>query len=184
MSLRYAILSLLSRDALTGYDLTKRFETMVGFFWAAKHSQIYPELAQLSLEGLVTYEVITQVSKPNKKVYTLTRDGRASLEAWVASDAERRSVKDPLLMRIWSLGALPPQAGLARLRALQTELAQRLEQVEEALEGLAAPSSAGDRALGMRLVLDLGRRQYDLYNEWTAQAIATLEQAVATEPLS
>ncbi|MEB3330602.1 MAG: PadR family transcriptional regulator [Candidatus Sericytochromatia bacterium] len=184
MSLRYAILSLLAREALTGYDLTKRFESLVGFFWAAKHSQIYPELALLSREGLVTYEVVTQVSKPNKKVYTLTPSGRAALGLWIEAEADRRSVRDPLLMRIWALGALPPTLGLPRLRVLCGDLAQRLGQVDEALETLGGAEDGDKTNVGMRLVLELGRRQYEVYREWAEEAIATLDQAASGQALS
>jgi DNA-binding PadR family transcriptional regulator len=184
MSLRYAILSLLAREALTGYDLTKRFETMVGFFWAAKHSQIYPELAVLSREGLVTFEVVAQVSKPNKKVYTLTQAGRVALSGWIEEDAERRSVRDPLLMRVWALGALPPTIGLPRLRALCHDLTQRQRQVEEALEALPACAAPHEPTVGMRLVLELGRRQYEVYRDWAEQAIATIDAASTREALS
>src|SRR5690349_5022418 len=96
MSLRFAILGLLARESLTGYDLTKRFDTTIAFFWSAKHSQIYPELATLTKEGLVTYEVVTQTSKPNKKVYTITPEGIAALAAWVSEPRDKRTVKDPM----------------------------------------------------------------------------------------
>ena len=39
-TLRYAILGLLNRWDMSGYDLTKEFETTLAEFWGAKHSQI------------------------------------------------------------------------------------------------------------------------------------------------
>ena len=56
-TLKYAILGLLNRKSMTGYDLSKEFETTLFEFWNAKHSQIYPELKSLSEKGLVQYEV-------------------------------------------------------------------------------------------------------------------------------
>lgn len=56
-TLKYAILGLLNRKNMTGYDLSKEFETTLFEFWNAKHSQIYPELKSLSENGLVRYEV-------------------------------------------------------------------------------------------------------------------------------
>ena len=41
--LKYAILELLRRKPLTGYDIKKRFEESLTFCWHAEHSQIYPE---------------------------------------------------------------------------------------------------------------------------------------------
>ena len=39
-TLRYAILGLLNRKAMTGYDLSKEFQTSLAEFWHAKHSQL------------------------------------------------------------------------------------------------------------------------------------------------
>lgn len=50
-TLGYAILGLLSRERLSGYDLTRGMRGRVGNFWSAKHSQIYPELARLEEGG-------------------------------------------------------------------------------------------------------------------------------------
>lgn len=47
-TLKYAILGLLNRNEMTGYELSKEFETTLFEFWNAKHSQIYPELKSLT----------------------------------------------------------------------------------------------------------------------------------------
>lgn len=43
-TLKYAILGLLNKEPMTGYDIGKEFSKDLGEFWTAKHSQIYPEL--------------------------------------------------------------------------------------------------------------------------------------------
>ena len=53
MSLRHALLALLSAHPMTGYDVAKRFDGSVGFMWQAPHSQIYPELRRMEDAGLV-----------------------------------------------------------------------------------------------------------------------------------
>ena len=56
-TLKYAILGLLNRQEMTGYELTKAIEHSLLGSWRAKHSQIYPELKSLTQKGLVKYEV-------------------------------------------------------------------------------------------------------------------------------
>lgn len=180
MSLRYALLGLLARERLTGYDLTKRFDSTVGFFWSAKHSQIYPELAALTKEGLVTFEVVTQTSKPNKKVYTITDDGRSALAQWVGSDGDKRSVKDPLLMRVWAVGVTDADAVLPQLRECLADMERRLvilaaTETEVLKHGVDAPV-AGNSGLGPYLAMRCGQRQYVAYRDWLAETIATLEK--------
>jgi DNA-binding PadR family transcriptional regulator len=178
MSLRYAILGLLARESLTGYDLTKRFDTTIAFFWSAKHSQIYPELAALTKEGLVTFEVVTQTSKPNKKVYTITPDGLQALADWVAEPREKRTVKDPMLLRAWTIGTVDPDLVLPQLREAKEEWGKRVDFLE-AIE-VNPPEREGrddfDLAWeGPMLGLRLGIMQARTYCDWLSWAIERVE---------
>ena len=84
-TLKYAILGLLNRKSMTGYDLSKEFETTLFEFWNAKHSQIYPELKSLSEKGLVQYEVEITGNVLEKKVYSITEKGREDFYKWEES---------------------------------------------------------------------------------------------------
>ena len=84
-TLKYAILGLLNRKSMTGYDLSKEFETTLFEFWNAKHSQIYPELKSLSEKGLVQYEVEITGNVLEKKVYSITEKGREDFYEWEES---------------------------------------------------------------------------------------------------
>ena len=53
MSLRHALLGVLTDEPRTGYGLLKHFEQSLAYAWPASHSQIYPELARLLDEGLI-----------------------------------------------------------------------------------------------------------------------------------
>ena len=52
MSLRHAVLGMLSVNSCTGYELTQWFDSSLQHAWHASHSQIYPELAKLQTEAL------------------------------------------------------------------------------------------------------------------------------------
>jgi DNA-binding PadR family transcriptional regulator len=183
MSLRYAILGLLVRESLTGYDLTKKFDTTIGFFWSAKHSQIYPELANLTTEGLVTFELVTQTSKPNKKVYTITDAGREALCAWMNTPKDRRAVKDPLLMRAWIVGIVDPELAISQFQDALAEYEQRCEalrQVEMAARSDGAYETTPDNEwLGAALALRCGTMSAEAYRDWLIWAIEQLEKVVA-----
>lgn len=183
MSLRFALLGLLARESLTGYDLTKRFDSTVGFFWSAKHSQIYPELASLTQEGLVTFELITQTSKPNKKVYTITEAGREALRSWVEQPCDRRTVKDPLLMRIWVVGMVDPARALHHLRETRSEYERRVVAIREAEAQFQANRAnvpdPDNVNLGSYMALRCGKLQVDAYYHWLEWAIAELETLLA-----
>src|SRR5947209_1196915 len=80
-TLSYGLLSLLTQKPCTGYDLMGK----INLFWPAGHGQIYPLLAKLEQDGLITFERVEQTEKPDKKVYTLTDKGGDALKMWLTS---------------------------------------------------------------------------------------------------
>ena len=96
-------MGLLSREELSGYDLKRWMERPLGYFWSAKHSQIYPELARLEGEGFVTHRVVEQSGKPDKKVYRITPAGLVALGEWVVRLPESRPVRDELTLKAYSV---------------------------------------------------------------------------------
>ena len=66
--LKFIILGLLSENDLTGYDITKAFESDIGEFWSANHSQIYPLLKRLEDEQLISHKLEVVGEKLEKKL--------------------------------------------------------------------------------------------------------------------
>jgi DNA-binding PadR family transcriptional regulator len=102
-TLGYAILGLLSREDLSGYDLTQRMAGRVGYFWSARHSQIYPELARLEDGGYVTHSVVEQKERPDKKVYEITAEGLDALKGWTIEPPKPRPTRDELTLKTYSV---------------------------------------------------------------------------------
>ena len=113
-TLGYAVLGLLSREELSGYDLKRWMERPLGYFWTARHSQIYPELARLEEDGFVTHRVVEQSGKPDKKVYRITAEGLEALKEWVVQPPVSRSVRDELTLKAYSVW-LADKGQVARL---------------------------------------------------------------------
>lgn len=83
MSLRAALLALISAGPSTGYDAAKRFGGSVGHLWHAPDSQIYPELRRMQTDGLLDAEQVPWGQKQATKTqYTITEAGRAALAKW------------------------------------------------------------------------------------------------------
>lgn len=103
MSIKFAILGLLSWKPSTGYDLKKVFEESSILYWSGNNNQIYKALLELQDEDLVTSETIQQENTPSKKRYSITEEGVTSLKAWVMSAPEALVFKKPFLVQLaWS----------------------------------------------------------------------------------
>jgi DNA-binding PadR family transcriptional regulator len=85
MALQHAILVSLSEQSGTGYELARRFDRSIGYFWSATHQQIYRTLRAMETDGWVHVTQVEQQGRPDKKVYTVADAGRAELAAWIAA---------------------------------------------------------------------------------------------------
>ena len=132
MKLRHAILGLLSHGPQSGYDLSRAFASSVVNFWHADQSQVYRTLDRLEADGAISTRVIAQTGRPDRRVHSLTPEGRAELDAWLASPLEPRLDKDPLLARIFFAARL----GHERVDALLEEAERVVRQELEALEAI------------------------------------------------
>lgn len=101
MSLKHAILVLLETEPSSGYDLLKQFKNSLGYFWNAKHQQIYQQLKLLSQEGLIECKLEMQAGKPDKKVYKITDNGVSELSSWLEQPVRPNKINDALLVKIY-----------------------------------------------------------------------------------
>ncbi len=123
-------MGLLSREELSGYDLAGRMRARVGHFWEARHSQIYPELARLEEEGLVTHRVVEQQDRPDKKVYEITEEGLEALKEWVTEPPAPRPSRDELVLKAYSLWVAEPEKALALFRDQERRHEEQLLEYE------------------------------------------------------
>jgi DNA-binding PadR family transcriptional regulator len=85
VALPQAILVSLCEQSGSGYELTRRFDRSIGYFWSATHQQIYRTLRTMEADDWVSVTVVAQHGRPDKKVYTVSDAGRAELARWIAA---------------------------------------------------------------------------------------------------
>jgi DNA-binding PadR family transcriptional regulator len=130
-TLGYAILGLLSREELSGYDLAGRMRARVGHFWQARHSQIYPELARLEEEGLVTHRIVEQRERPDKKVYEITSAGLDALKEWVTERPAPRPARDELVLKAYCIWLAEQEKAIALFRDQERRHEEKLLEYEK-----------------------------------------------------
>lgn len=85
MSLRYAILGLLTFEPMSGYTLkTRYFDRSIAHFWPADQAQIYRTLQAVERDGLATCDTVESDGRPDSRVYSITEAGRHTLLEWLA----------------------------------------------------------------------------------------------------
>ena len=116
MSLKHAVLALLEAEEGSGYDLLKRFQARLGYFWNASHQQIYQQLKKMHNEGLIDCEIDGQDDKPDRKVYSVTEEGQTELLNWLATPVKPNKINDALLVKLYAGNLAQPQALLEEIR--------------------------------------------------------------------
>ncbi len=129
-TLGFALLGLLARGPLSGYDIAGQLKAGVGPFWHARHSQIYPELARLQADELVSHERVAQHDRPDKKVFSILPAGRAALAEWVASPLAADQVRDELTLRAYAVWLADPAVATAVFRAQEQQHREQLARYE------------------------------------------------------
>jgi DNA-binding PadR family transcriptional regulator len=109
-TLGYAILELLERKSLSGYDVKKRFLGSLAFGWHAHVSQLYPALRQLEHHGYVTSRTEASNQGPARRIYSITPAGHTALLTWLQSALYDTHQKSELMLRVWAADLMPAEA--------------------------------------------------------------------------
>ena len=100
MSLSHAVLTSLIEKASSGYDLARRFDKSIGYFWHATHQQIYRELGRMETAGWIASSIPADAGKTRKREYRVLPDGRAELARWAAEPAPPMDLRDEFMVKL------------------------------------------------------------------------------------
>ncbi|HKU11985.1 MAG TPA: PadR family transcriptional regulator [Sinomonas sp.] len=136
MSLRNALLAMLTSQPMTGYDVYKNFQTSVGYVWHAPDSQIYPELRRMEQDGLIRGETVPWGKRGTKKRYAITEAGVESFQAWLNTPPEYQRERDPVRLRAAYLEWAEPEASIAFFTAHIAYHSARIEDWKDMIRTL------------------------------------------------
>jgi DNA-binding PadR family transcriptional regulator len=179
MSIKFAILVALSESPKSGYDVAKHFDQSIGFFWRARHSQIYRELGKLRDKGWAVSEEMEQSGKPNRIVFTITSAGREALLAWSREPTEPMEIKDDFLVQLYGIENID-MAGLRANLSLRLER-HRDRHTQYATKHRALDGEQSLADLGHQLALEVGIRWEQGWVDWCTKALERLApEAIAS----
>jgi DNA-binding PadR family transcriptional regulator len=166
----------------SGYELARRFDRSIGYFWAATHQQIYRTLKAMEDAGWVEVTPVVQQGRPDKKVYAVSAAGRAELARWVSeplsgrgsSVADNRTRDIAVKVRGAEYGDIDAvRAQVAALRAERAELLDVYREFEK--RQFPDPRNLTGAALHQYLVLRGGIRAEESAINWLDEVAAALK---------
>jgi PadR family transcriptional regulator, regulatory protein AphA len=171
MDVKTLCLGALTSGDMTGYEIKKCFEEAFSHFFVAGYGSIYPALAELDRQGLVTCESVEQEGRPHKKVYSLTETGRRVLVEALAATPPRHKVRSEFLVLMFFAHLLPPE----RVGEVMDEMIARWQATLAELEPCA---ESAELPPGMRFCAGYGRAVIGAAAEYVRSNKAMLLEAL------
>ena len=185
MSLDHILLGLL-RDPATGYDLGNAFSENVRHFWSAELSQIYPALKRLEQRRMLRSRVEPSPKGPNRRVYSLTGEGRAELLRWLRGGPAVGTERFAYLAQLYFMDAIGDiQETRAFMAALRDHLAgwlAGLQAVERDVVATHGDDAArySDAGFHHFAALRMGIHSIGSKVSWCDETLAAIDRRLAS----
>lgn len=192
MSVKHALLALLSAGDAGTYQLRKDFESSTGSTWPLNIGQVSTTLGRLERDGLVVrHEAALAQAAPSRTgstrsgsasgssevaAWSLTEAGRAELDRWWNAPVLRRHPeRDELIIKL-ALATTAPGVDVAALVQRQRQASQA------ALHEITRARRAADEDLAASLVLDHHVYALEAELRWLDDVEGRLAQARRLSP--
>ncbi|MDW3684100.1 PadR family transcriptional regulator [Cupriavidus sp. CV2] len=145
MSVQHALLTSLLEKPSSGYELARRFDRSIGYFWHATHQQIYRELGRMAEHGWIAADEGEGDARNRKKVYFVLPPGRDELARWVLAPTAGLDLRDEILVKLRAdavVGPLGLGPEMERLIGLHRERLETYRQIERRDFSAAQPTRA------------------------------------------
>ena len=119
----FAVLGLLGLQPWTAYDLVAQTRRSLHFFWPRSEAHLYAELKRLVERGHAHADVVEGRRRQATR-YTITQEGRAALEEWLATEPAPPTIEIEALLRVLFAdhGSLQDLRAALRATAQQTSV--------------------------------------------------------------
>lgn len=176
MSVRHALLALLSEGPKYGLQLRQEFEANTGDIWPLNIGQVYTTLQRLERDGLVESDGSSGEGPQN--VFRVTPAGQQELTTWLQAPTDMTTPpRDELVIKILSALRVPGvdvQDVVQSHRRYLVELMQQWTRLKE---------DEADFDLSVALVVDAELFRLDSLVRWLDSASGRLERARLEPPV-
>lgn len=168
MSLRHALIGLLAEQPASGWDLTRRFEELLGTVWPVGHPQIYGELRKLESDGFIE---IDSEGPRRRKTYRATESGIEEVHRWLTTVEVDHTLRlEPVLRSVffWLMTPNELAAHLKKETAFYQDLAEKYRALADAKDRGEYGNSPQTESI--RIAVEAGIRLHEALGDWATWA--------------
>ena len=175
MSVRHALLALLSEGPKYGLQLREEFEARTGEIWPLTVGQVYTTLGRLERDGLV--ESDADADEGTQKAYRITTGGQRELAVWLRTPPDLSSPpRDELVMKVLVALRLPGTDVHEVVQAHRRYLVELMQQWTRIKESEASCD------LNLALAVDAELFRLDSVIRWLDAADGRIKRAAGADP--
>ena len=175
MSVRHALLALLSEGPKYGLQLRQEFEAKTGEVWPLNVGQVYTTLQRLERDGLIESDD-TEAEGP-QKTFHLTEDGADELHEWLRTPGDDSAPpRDELVIKVLVALTVPEVAVHEVLQVHRRHLLQLMQRYTRLKQDAAADD------VGLTLVADAEIFRLEAVIRWLDSADVRLKRFAVTPP--
>ena len=169
MSVRHALLALLSEGPKYGLQLGQEFEARTGDVWPLNMGQVYTTLQRLERDGLVESDDAAEDGP--QKGFRITAAGADELQAWLRTPPDTSAPpRDELVIKVLIAIRLPGVDVLDMVQVHRRHLVETMHHYTRLKE------DAGDHDIGLLLVADAEIFRLDAVIRWLDAAEARIKR--------
>jgi DNA-binding PadR family transcriptional regulator len=174
MSVRHALLALLSEGPKYGLQLREEFEARTGEVWPLNVGQVYTTLQRLERDGLVESDGADQDGP--QKGFRITVSGQRELTGWLRTPPDLAAPpRDELVMKVLVATRVPGTDVHDVIQVHRRYLVQLMQQWTRIKEAEA------ESDLNLALVVDAELFRLDAVVRWLDTADGRIKRADATQ---
>lgn len=168
------ILGLLSHESLTGYEIKKRIDTGLKYFWSASFGSIYPTLGILVDNGFVTKKE-TMENGRDKIIYTITDAGREHLKEWLAAPVTKDELHYETLLKLFFGNVAGTEISLKHIENFEEKIKSELPYLQETVK-ILKNIEEDDAHKYYMITAMFGVKVYQAFLEWCDESKQILKK--------
>ena len=146
---KYAIMGMLSMGPVSGYDIKKRFEKSLSYFWSESYGQIYPILKKLAKQGL---------------------------QDWMVQPVDRQIGRHEILLKLFFGQHVSPADNIRQVEHFRKLQSKNLEEIKATKKVLNADYKDNPALPYWLITVKYGLQVNRAYLRWCKETLAVLKR--------
>jgi len=167
------ILGFLHHEPMTGYDIKKRIDNELKYFFNGSFGSIYPALNSLEREAYITKQEVSDSGR-GKIVYDITERGEQYLNDWLKQQTSKDELRYETLLKIFFGASVDKEYILMQIESFEQKTLENLKMLQYFEKNLEEVIGESEDHLYFLLTVRFGIETYKGQLNWCKYAKAKM----------